>query len=58
MHFQKENERVRIYIPANSLKSAAPPQACRSLLLKSAFARNEFNWDWAVSEYANLPDLE
>ena len=24
MHFLKENERVRIYIPANSLKSAAP----------------------------------
>ena len=37
MHSLKENVRVRFYIPANSPKSAAPPQACRSLLLLSLF---------------------
>ena len=33
MNFLKDNERVIIYIPANSLKSAAPARACRSLCL-------------------------
>ena len=33
MHFLKENGRVRIYVTANSLKSAAPCLLRRSLLL-------------------------
>ena len=33
IHFLKENERVRIYITANSLKSAAPRRLRRYLLL-------------------------
>ena len=32
MHFHVENERLRLYIPANSLRSAAPAQVCHSQL--------------------------
>ena len=31
--FPKENERMTIYIPAHTLKSAARPQVCRSQVL-------------------------
>ena len=56
MHFLKENERVRIYITANSLKSAASPLLRRSQLLRErralepaatnslAYARFETNY--------------
>ena len=41
MQFVKENERVNIYIPANSLNSAAACQGRRSLLLAKIWSSRD-----------------
>ena len=48
MYFPKENERMTIYIPAYTLKSAARPQVCRSqvLVIKLSKLTRSKNDNW------------